>query len=114
MVESREMLTLRGSSLPICRLREFFGIADGPPPERQFIVVAEIGSRRVGFLVDELDGQQDIVIKSFGRSLQKVKGFAGATDLGDQRVALVIDVPSLVEESGVQMERARLRAGEEA
>lgn len=111
MVEAREMLTLRGSSLPLCRLREFFGIADAPPPERQFVVVAEIGSRRVGFLVDELDGQQDIVIKSFGPSLQKVKGFAGATDLGDQRVALVIDVPSLVEESGMQMDRARLWAG---
>jgi two-component system chemotaxis sensor kinase CheA len=52
----------------------------------------------LGFVVDALQGQQDIVIKSLGRSLSSVRGFAGATDLGDQRVALVLDAPSLLEE----------------
>ena len=49
-------------------------------------------------MVDELIGQQDIVIKPLGKSLAQVRGFAGATELGDQRVGLVIDVASLIDE----------------
>ena len=56
------------------------------------------GGRRVGFVVDRLVGQQDIVIKALGRKIQEVKGFAGATELGDQRVGLVLDAPALIEE----------------
>jgi two-component system, chemotaxis family, sensor kinase CheA len=52
----------------------------------------------VGFVVDKLLGQQDIVIKALGRSLRGVRGFAGATELGDQRVGLVIDVGALLDE----------------
>jgi two-component system, chemotaxis family, sensor kinase CheA len=98
-VDSREVLTLRGASLPICRLARLFGIR-GHSRERQraFVVVAEVGNRRLGFVVDELVGQQDIVIKALGKSLKGVRGFAGATELGDQRVALVIDVAALIEE----------------
>jgi two-component system chemotaxis sensor kinase CheA len=65
---------------------------------KKFVVVVALGQRRLGFVVDALEGQQDIVIKSLGKSLSKVRGFAGATDLGDQRVALVLDAPSLLEE----------------
>ncbi|HEY5147188.1 MAG TPA: chemotaxis protein CheW, partial [Polyangiaceae bacterium] len=53
---------------------------------------------RLGFVVDELIGQSDIVIKPLGKSLKSVRGFAGATELGDQRVALVLDVAVLIEE----------------
>ena len=60
---------------------------------------------RSGLVVDELLGQRDIVIKSLGRSLSDVRGFAGATDLGDQRVALVLDAPALLEEVVVGAER---------
>ena len=49
-------------------------------------------------MVDSLEGQQDIVIKSLGKSLANVRGMAGATDLGDQRVCLVLDAPGLLEE----------------
>jgi two-component system chemotaxis sensor kinase CheA len=98
-VESREVLTVRGTSLPICRLAKLFGL---PPVERYrkgaFVVIAQVGARRLGFVVDELVGQQDIVIKPLGKSLGGVRGFAGATELGDQRIALVIDVAALVEE----------------
>jgi two-component system chemotaxis sensor kinase CheA len=98
-VDSREVLTVRGASLPICRLARLFGIR-GHARERQraFVVVAEAGTRSLGFVVDELVGQQDIVIKALGKSLKSVRGFAGATELGDQRVALVIDVAALIEE----------------
>src|SRR5690606_2932828 len=110
-VEGREVLTLRGATLPICRLDELFGLGRPQEPDRQFIVVSEVGARRMGFVVDELHGQQDIVIKSLGPRLQKVRGFAGATDLGDQRVALVIDVPALVEELASGNELGRITAG---
>jgi chemotaxis protein histidine kinase CheA len=73
-----------------------------PPRERErpraFVVIARVGNRRLGFVVDELVGQQDIVIKPLGKSLKAVRGFAGATELGDQRIALVIDVAALIEE----------------
>jgi two-component system chemotaxis sensor kinase CheA len=98
-IEGREVLTVRGASLPIVRLARLFGI---PPRERPrpraFVVIAQVGNRRLGFVVDELVGQQDIVIKALGRSLGSVRGFAGATELGDQRVALVLDVAALIEE----------------
>ena len=98
-VESREVLSVRGASLPICRLARLFGIAPrSRERQRAFVVIAQVGSRRLGFVVDELVGQQDIVIKPLGKSLKSVRGFAGATELGDQRVALVIDVASLIEE----------------
>jgi two-component system chemotaxis sensor kinase CheA len=99
-VEGREVLTLRGATLPLCRLDELFGLhlLPIPPDPKQYIVVSSVGHRRMGFVVDGLHGQQDIVIKSLGPSLMDVRGFAGATDLGDQRVALVLDAPGLLEE----------------
>jgi two-component system, chemotaxis family, sensor kinase CheA len=98
-VEAREVLTVRGASLPICRLSKLFSVAPRPRGRpRAFVVIAQVGERRLGLVVDELVGQQDIVIKPLGRSLKSVRGFAGATELGDQRVALVLDVASLIEE----------------
>ncbi len=61
-------------------------------------MIAQVAERRLGFVVDELIGQRDIVIKALGKSLKAVRGFAGATELGDQRVALVLDVAALIEE----------------
>lgn len=99
VVDGREVLTLRGATLPLCRLAELFGLEHrGPRKRRQFVVVSALGGRRLGLIVDGLIGQQDIVIKALGESLRNIRGFAGATDLGDQRVALVLDAPGLLEE----------------
>lgn len=110
-VEGREVLTVRGASLPICRLSRLFGV---PSRERDrpraFVVIGQVANRRLGFVVDELVGQQDIVIKALGKSLSKVRGFAGATELGDQRVALVIDVAALIEEVLAPAAETRLLA----
>jgi two-component system chemotaxis sensor kinase CheA len=62
------------------------------------VIIAKVGNRRLGFVVDKLIGQQDIVLKALGRSLKHVKGFAGATELGDQRVGLVFDAAALLDE----------------
>jgi two-component system chemotaxis sensor kinase CheA len=114
-VESREVLTVRGASLPICRLARLFGIPVRPGERRRaFVVIAQVGNRRLGFVVDELVGQQDIVIKPLGKSLKSVRGFAGATELGDQRVALVIDVAALIEEVLLPAETRFLASAAEA
>jgi two-component system chemotaxis sensor kinase CheA len=98
-VESREVLSVRGASLPLCRLDRLFGLRHHEPERsRAFVVIAQVAERRLGFVVDELIGQRDIVIKALGKSLKMVRGFAGATELGDQRVALVLDVAALLEE----------------
>jgi two-component system chemotaxis sensor kinase CheA len=96
-VDSREVMTVRGASLPICRLDRLFGLPPHRRP-REYVVIAQVATRRLGFVVDELVGQRDIVIKALGPSLKGVRGFAGATELGDQRVALVLDVAALIEE----------------
>lgn len=98
-VDSREMMTLRGVTLPLCRVDRHFELTVNPQRiGRRFVVVLSMGSRRLGLVVDELLGQQDIVIKTLGRSLRAVHGFSGATELGDQRVALVLDVASIIDE----------------
>ena len=97
-IDGREVMSLRGSTLPLCRLAEFFGISKQPQRGRAFVVVAQVGERRLGLVIDSVAGQQDIVIKALGSSLDRVRGFAGATELGDQRVGLVLDTTGIVEE----------------
>ena len=60
------------------------------------VLVVEGNGKKAGLIVDRFLGQQEVVIKSFGRLLKGIKGFAGATILGDGRVALILDVVSLV------------------
>jgi len=98
-VEGRDVITLRGATLPLCRVDDLFELrAAAQSPDKSFVVVTALGNRRLGLIVDELHGQRDIVIKPLGKSLRDVRGFAGATDLGDQNVALVLDASSLLEE----------------
>jgi len=98
-IDGREVMTLRGQTLPVCRLDDFFDIPrEVAAPRRQFAVVAALGSRKIGLVVDRMIGQQDIVIKALGPSLSSARSFAGATELGDQRVGLVLDAPAILEE----------------
>jgi two-component system chemotaxis sensor kinase CheA len=98
-VDGREVITLRGSTLPLCRLAKLFGLEEvpGAAPEH-FVIVISVGNRRLGLCVERLCGQQDIVIKGLGRSLAQVQGISGATDLGDQHLVLVLDAASIIEE----------------
>jgi two-component system chemotaxis sensor kinase CheA len=97
-IDGREVTTLRGTTLPLCRLTRLFRLENTRASGRSFVVVAAIGERRLGLIVDHLIGQQDIVIKSLGATLAEVRGFSGATELGDQRVGLVIDAAAIIEE----------------
>src|SRR5690606_8137865 len=99
LVDGREVMTLRGTTLPLCRLATLLQIPPYQnPSNREFVVVTSMGDRRLGLIVDHLLGQQDIVIKALGRSLSSVRGFAGATELGDQRVGLVLDTAAIIDE----------------
>jgi two-component system chemotaxis sensor kinase CheA len=100
-LDQREVITLRGATLPICRLERLLRLereSKDPPPKRPYVVVVSLGTRKLGLVVDHLFGQQDIVIKPLGRALASVRGFAGATELGDQRVGLVLDAGAVVDE----------------
>jgi two-component system chemotaxis sensor kinase CheA len=98
-VDGREVMTLRGATLALCRLRGIFGLDSNVGPLRPLVVVAQVGERKLGLVVDSIAGQQDIVIKALGPSLRDLKGFAGATELGDERVGLVLDAAAIVEET---------------
>jgi two-component system chemotaxis sensor kinase CheA len=98
-IDGREVMTLRGTTLPIVRLDRFFSLRrTSPIPRRQYVVVTVLGSRRLGLLVDQLLGQQDVVIKPLGKSLGQVRGFAGATELGGKAVGLVLDTAGIITE----------------
>jgi len=92
----RHFINLRDRVLPFIALRDHFGI-DGPRARRQNILVVRQGDERVGLVVDELMGEAQTVIKPLGRLFRTVKGIGGSTVLGDGRVALILDVPTLLE-----------------
>jgi two-component system, chemotaxis family, sensor kinase CheA len=97
-IQGREVISLRGETLAICDLARLFGFRGASRREGKFVVVGAMGNRELGFVVDGLIGQEDVIIKALGKSLSSVRGFAGATDLGDQKVALVLDAPALFTE----------------
>lgn len=104
-VEGREMIQLRGSTLPVLRLIDFFGLEDvssnqGARVEHPhgYAAVVGLAQHRVALFVDDVVGQQDIVLKSLGAYLATVKGIAGATHMGDHETILVLDVAGLVQE----------------
>ncbi|MBN2498376.1 MAG: chemotaxis protein CheA [Deltaproteobacteria bacterium] len=101
-IERREVIELRGSTLPLLRLENAFDLRAGQTGSREeglYVVVAGLAENRLGIAVDGLIGQQDIVIKSLGRSLSQVPGVAGATSLASQQTILVLDVAALIEET---------------
>ncbi len=111
-VMNTDTLTLRGQTLPLCRLDVFFNIyREGPPPPNSRVVVATLGHRRVGLVVDALVGQQDVIIKPLGASLAKSGCFSGVTDIGNQKLALVLDTVSVIEEFFASAEETGQHAG---
>lgn len=97
-IEGKKVYNLRGEMLPVEGIDHIFGI-NRDDSDRSFAIVAGFGTRRMGFLVDEVIGQQEIVIKSLGEYFRGLKGFAGAAEVGKHEVILVIDVESIIEEN---------------
>ena len=97
-IEAREVISLRGSTLPLVRLGSFFGLPEAPARGPLFVVVVGLAQERLGVAVDGLVGQQDVVVKPLGNALAGIRGIAGATDLGNRRTVLVLDVGAIMEE----------------
>ncbi len=87
---------LHGSVLPLIHLRQLFEIA-GTAERRASVVVVRAGGKRVGIVVDELHGELQAVIKPLSRLFKQLQGIAGSTILGTGKVALILDIPGLVE-----------------
>jgi two-component system chemotaxis sensor kinase CheA len=99
-VERKEVIQLREATLPLLNLGRFFEIEGGKAPSNDFfVVVVGVAEKRLGVMVDELLGQQDIVIKSIGETFKGFRGISGAADLGDQRTILVLDVGGIINEA---------------
>ena len=96
MTGDHEVVTLRSESLPVVRLHELFGIEDAKQSCTEgLLVIIENDGRTVALLVDELIGQNQVVVKSLDSNYRSVPGIAGATIMGDGRVALILDVAAL-------------------
>ncbi len=95
-VQNKEVIHLRGIVIPLIRLSEVLDIASKKNPEDNMtVVIVKKGDRLSGIVVDELMGQQEIVIKSLGKYITKCKVISGATILGDGEVALILDTNAL-------------------
>lgn len=97
-VENREVINLRETTLPLVRLDRFLGVERIDTPLEQYVVVVGAAEKRLGLVVDDLLGQQDIVIKPLGELLRSIRGISGAADLGDQRTILVLDAGGIISE----------------
>ena len=95
-VENKEVINLRGSVLPLIRLNEVLDTeSKRNPDEDMVVVIARKGDQQVGLVIDELMGQQEIVIKPLGKYTNKCKLISGATILGDGEIALILDTNSI-------------------
>jgi two-component system chemotaxis sensor kinase CheA len=95
--QEHHFVDLRGAVLPFIRLRQLFAI-QGQAGRRESIVVVRHGELRVGIVVEELLGEQQTVIKPLSRLFNRVRGISGSTILGSGELALILDVPGLIEQ----------------
>lgn len=96
-VQGKEVITLRGSVIPLIRLGELLEVKDmDEEPETLTVVIIKKGDKQAGVVVDSLIGQMEIVIKSLGKYININKMISGATILGDGDIALIIDANSIV------------------
>ncbi|MEB3237707.1 MAG: chemotaxis protein CheA [Candidatus Sericytochromatia bacterium] len=94
-VQDEEMAMLRGQSLPLRRLRDALDVPGGTAGQEASVVIVRVGSRRTGFLVDRLLGQQEVVIKPISRLAGGIGQVSGASILGDGRIALILDASAV-------------------
>ena len=112
-VERKEVFTLRDFTLPLLRLSDAFkldGRRDEGDDAKWFVVVTRSGEKMAGILVDALVRQQEVVIKSIGDRLKSVPGIAGATEVGEGEIVLVVDVGTLIDHFGGKARESRAHA----
>jgi two-component system chemotaxis sensor kinase CheA len=95
-VEAKEVINMRGSVIPIIRLAEVLDVPNAEESENLTVVLVKKGDKVAGLVVDNLIGQQEIVIKSLGKYINNTKIISGATILGDGEVALILDSNAII------------------
>ena len=99
MVDGQLVVMVRERALPVFYLSDWLVNDPGYTSDKQttgHVVVVNAGGKQVGFVVDQLIGQEEVVIKPLGAKLQGLDGLAGATITGDGNIALILDVPGLM------------------
>jgi len=97
VVDGQEVVIVRDKALPLFYLKRW--LVRGAEREEQregHVVILSVGNQSIGFVVDQLVGQEEVVIKPLGKMLQGTPGMSGATITGDGRIALILDVPSML------------------
>ena len=96
VVDGQEVVVVREKALPLFHLKRW--LIDGARDNSQeaHVVIVSVGTQKVGFVVDQLIGQEEVVIKPLGKMLHGTPGMAGATITGDGRIALILDIPSML------------------
>jgi two-component system chemotaxis sensor kinase CheA len=98
VVDGQDCIAIRDQAIPLFYLQDWLIKNSHNGARQQFahVVIVTVGTRRVGFVVDQLIGQEEVVIKPLGKMLQGTPGMAGATITGDGTIALILDIPSLL------------------
>lgn len=98
IVDGQQVIIVRDQALPLFHLKRWLidGQQGADLPEQGHVVIVTVGTQRVGFVVDQLVGQEEVVIKPLGTILHGTPGLSGATITGDGRIALIIDIPNLL------------------
>ncbi len=102
VVDGQECITVRDRAIPVFYLKRWLVrggstiVANEATSDSAHVVIVTVGTQRVGFVVDQLIGQEEVVIKPLGKMLNGTPGMAGATITGDGTIALILDVPSML------------------
>lgn len=97
VVDGQEVVVVREKALPLFYLKRWLVEGEGDTQQKfGHVVIVTVGTQKVGFVVDQLIGQEEVVIKPLGKMLHGTPGMAGATITGDGRIALILDVPSML------------------
>ncbi|PID43285.1 MAG: chemotaxis protein CheA [Gammaproteobacteria bacterium] len=99
VVDGQECVVVRDKVYPLFHIKKWLvkGSVGQTKSESAHVVIVSVGTKRVGFVVDQLVGQEEVVIKPLGKMLHGTPGMAGATITGDGRIALILDIPSLLQ-----------------
>mgnify|MGYP005723517919 CR=1 FL=1 len=96
VVDGQEVVVVREKALPLFHLKRWLINGSQIDNQEAHVVIVSVGTQKVGFVVDQLIGQEEVVIKPLGKMLHGTPGMAGATITGDGRIALILDIPSML------------------
>ncbi len=111
-IESQEIIQLREETLMLVRLKDLFSLQEGEKTSgNPYVIVVGLAEKRMGLVVDDIRGQQEVVIKSLGEDLKNIDGISGVTELGDGKLILVLDIASLIQEVTEKREEKTTETG---